>query len=160
MKATQLCLTLCNPIDYTVHGILQARILEWVAFPFSRGFSRPRDQTQVSCIAGGFFTNWATGEALRCACTLQCGLQSARLLCPWDSPGKNTGVGLLCPPTEDLPNQGTEPASLMSPALVGGFFTTSATCEAQLRRYLPRNQVMPPAGATPGAGTVSSKAER
>ena len=36
VKATQLCLTLCNPIDYTVHGILQARILEWVAFPFSK----------------------------------------------------------------------------------------------------------------------------
>ena len=37
VKVTQLCPTLCNPIDYTVHGILQARILEWVAFPFSRG---------------------------------------------------------------------------------------------------------------------------
>ena len=43
-----------------VHGILQARILEWVAFPFSRGASHPRDWTQVSCIAGGFFTSWAT----------------------------------------------------------------------------------------------------
>ena len=42
---------------YTIHGILQARILEWAAFPFSRGSSQPRDQTQVSCIAGGFFTN-------------------------------------------------------------------------------------------------------
>ena len=53
----------CDPMDYTVHGILQARILEWVAFPFSRGSSQPRDQTQVSCIAGGFFTPWATGAA-------------------------------------------------------------------------------------------------
>ena len=52
----QLCLTLCNPMDCIVHGILQARILEWVAFPFSRGSSQPRDQTQVSHIAGGFFT--------------------------------------------------------------------------------------------------------
>ena len=42
---------------YTVHGLLQARILEWVAFPFSRGSSQPRDQTQVSHIAGRFFTN-------------------------------------------------------------------------------------------------------
>ena len=42
---------------YTVHGILQARILEWVAFPFSMGSSQPRDQTQVSHIAGGFFTS-------------------------------------------------------------------------------------------------------
>ena len=48
---------LCDPVDYTVHGILQARILEWVAFPFSRGSSQPRDQTQVSYIARGFFTN-------------------------------------------------------------------------------------------------------
>ena len=47
----------------TVHGILQARILEWVAFPFSRRSSQPRDQTQVSHIAGGFFTSWATREA-------------------------------------------------------------------------------------------------
>ena len=44
----------------TVHGILQARILEWVAFPFSRESSQPRDQTQASHIAGKFFTSWAT----------------------------------------------------------------------------------------------------
>ena len=50
-------------MDYTVHGILQARILEWVAFLFSRGSSQPRDQTQVSRIAGRFFTIWATREA-------------------------------------------------------------------------------------------------
>ena len=54
---------LCNPMDYTVHGILQARILEWVAFPFSRGSSQPRDQTQVSHSACAFFTSWATREA-------------------------------------------------------------------------------------------------
>ena len=92
MKVTQSCLTLCDPVDYTVHGILQARILEWVvfpfqgifstqglnprflhcrrilyqlshkgnprivewvAYPFSRGSSRSRNQTGVSCIAGG-----------------------------------------------------------------------------------------------------------
>ena len=46
-----------------VHGILQARILEWVAFPFSRGSSKPRNRTKVSCIAGRFFTCWATGKA-------------------------------------------------------------------------------------------------
>ena len=43
MEVSQLCPTLCDPMDYTVHGILQARILEWVAFPFSRGSSPPRD---------------------------------------------------------------------------------------------------------------------
>ena len=56
VKVTQSCLTLCNPMDYIVHGILQARILEWVAVPFSRGSSQPRDQTQVSHIAGRFTT--------------------------------------------------------------------------------------------------------
>ena len=56
VKVGQLCLYLCDPIDYTVCGILQAKILEWVAFPFSKGSSQPRDQTQVSCIAGGSFT--------------------------------------------------------------------------------------------------------
>ena len=55
VKVTQSCPTLCDPMDCTVHVILQARILEWVAFPFSRGSSQPRDLTQVSCIAGGFF---------------------------------------------------------------------------------------------------------
>ena len=57
VKVAQSCLTLYNPMDYTVHGILQARILEWVAFPFSRGSSQPRDQAQVSHIAGRFFTS-------------------------------------------------------------------------------------------------------
>ena len=62
VKVTQLCPTGCDPMDYTVHWHLQARILEWVAFPFSRGSSQPRDWTQVSRIAGGFFTSWATRE--------------------------------------------------------------------------------------------------
>ena len=47
----------CDPMGYRVHGILQARILEWVAFPFSRGSSQPRDLTQISHIASGLFTN-------------------------------------------------------------------------------------------------------
>ena len=57
VKVAQSCPALCNPMDYTVQGILQARILEWVAFPFSRGSSQPRDRTQVSHIAGEFFTS-------------------------------------------------------------------------------------------------------
>ena len=60
VKVTQSCPILCDPMDY---GILQDRILEWVAVPFSRGSSQPRDQTQISCIAGRFFTSWATREA-------------------------------------------------------------------------------------------------
>ena len=68
VKVAQLCPALGDPMDYsspgsTVHGILQARILEWVAIPFSRGYSQPRDRIQVTCIAGGFFTDWATTEA-------------------------------------------------------------------------------------------------
>ena len=60
VKIAQSCSILCGPMDYTVHGILQARIVKWVAIPFSRGSSQPRDQTQVSCIAGA--TSWATRE--------------------------------------------------------------------------------------------------
>ena len=64
----QLCLTPWDPMDWSpqgssVHGILQARILEWVAIPFSKGSSQPRVWTQVSHIAGRFFTVWATREA-------------------------------------------------------------------------------------------------
>ena len=66
----QLCPTLCDPMDCSppgssVHGILQARILEWVAISFSRGSSSPRDQTQVSCVScieGGFFTTEPLGK--------------------------------------------------------------------------------------------------
>ena len=57
VKVAQSRPTLCDPLGYTVHGILQARILEWVAFPFSKGSSQPRDRTQVSRIAGGLFTS-------------------------------------------------------------------------------------------------------
>ena len=68
MLVVQLCPTLCNPMDCSppgssVYGILQARILEWVAIFSSRGSSWPRDQTQVSCIAGKFLTIWVTREA-------------------------------------------------------------------------------------------------
>ena len=60
VKATQSCLTLCDPMDYAIHGILQARTLEWIAVPFSRGSSQPRDRTHVSHIAGRFLNSWAT----------------------------------------------------------------------------------------------------
>ena len=62
VKVAQSYPTLCDPMDYTVHGILQARILEWVALPFSRASSKPRNHTQVSRIAGRFFASWAKGE--------------------------------------------------------------------------------------------------
>ena len=56
VKVPQSCPTFCDPVDYTVRGILWARILAWVAFPFSRASYQPRDRTQVSRMAGGFFT--------------------------------------------------------------------------------------------------------
>ena len=64
---TQLCPTLCNPMDCSppgssIHGILQARIVEWVAISFSRGSSQPRDQTCISCITGRFFTTEPPGK--------------------------------------------------------------------------------------------------
>ena len=76
VQFAQACLTLCDPKDYSppnssVHEILQAGIVEWVAIPFSRGSSQCKGQTHVSLIAGGFFTIWATGKS------------------------KNTGVGSL-----------------------------------------------------------------
>ena len=75
-----------DPMNYTVHGILQARTLEWIAFPFSRGSFQPKDQTQVSHIAGGFLPAESQGKP------------------------KNTGVGSLSLlqwifPTQEL-NQG------------------------------------------------------
>ena len=68
-KSLRSCLTLCDPVDCnppgsSVHGIRQARILEWVAVPSSRGSSRPRDQTHISSVSclGGFLTTSATWE--------------------------------------------------------------------------------------------------
>ena len=91
----QSCPTLCDPIDCdplgsSVHGILQARILEWVAIPFSRGSPQPRNQIRVSCIAGRFFTVWATREA---PIEIKCIINIMRLNCPQTillpSPRKN-----------------------------------------------------------------------
>ena len=70
MLVAQSWLTFCDPTDCSppgssVYGILQARILEWVAIPFSRGSSRPRNWIWVSCIAGRFFTMWATREVVK-----------------------------------------------------------------------------------------------
>ena len=79
--------TLWDPMDYTVHGILQARILKWVAVPFSRGCSQPKDRTQVSRIASGFFTSWATREV------------------------QEYWSGRPIPSPADLPNPGIEPGS-------------------------------------------------
>ena len=62
---------LCDPMDYTVHGIIEERIWEWIAFPFSRRSSQPRDLTQVSCIADRFFTSWAARETHQFISTME-----------------------------------------------------------------------------------------
>ena len=103
MKVTQSCPTLHDPMDYTVHGILQARILECVAIPFSRGSSQPRSPAlQADSLPSEppgkppqYYAAAAAAKSLQSCLTL-CdphGQQPTRLLCPRDSPGKNTGVG-------------------------------------------------------------------
>ena len=100
VKVAQLGPTLCNPMGCSppgssVHGILQASILKWEAILFSRGSSQPKDQSQVSCIAGRFFTIWATREApsSKLAWTNSCGkvrFQEIKIntnsleVCPWN----------------------------------------------------------------------------
>ena len=68
VKITQFCLTLCNPMDYTVHRSLQARILECVVFPFSMGSSQSRNWTRVSCIAGDSLPTELSGKPLYPVC--------------------------------------------------------------------------------------------
>ena len=105
VKSLQLCPTLCNPIacsllHSSVHGILQARTLEWVSMPSSRGSSQPRDRTcvsYVSCIGRQVLYHLGSPSltyAAAAAKSLQsCPWQPTRLPHLWDSPGKNTGVG-------------------------------------------------------------------
>ena len=81
VQVAQSYLTLCDPMNYTVHGSLQARILESVAFPFFRRSSQPRDQTQVSHASGRFFTAELRGKP------------------------KNTGVGSLSLLQQIVPTQ-------------------------------------------------------
>ena len=92
------CPTLCDPMDYAVHGSLQARILEWVAFPFSRGSSQPRHQTQVAHIAGGLFSSWATREAQKY-------WSEYLILSPVDLPSPGTELGSPALQMDSLPTK-------------------------------------------------------
>ena len=85
----------CSLPSSSVHGILQARILEWVAISFSRRSSQPRDQTQVSYIAGRHFNLCATREANESCSVVSDSLWPHGLYSPWYSPGQNTGVDSL-----------------------------------------------------------------
>ena len=104
----------CSPPDSCVHGISQARILEWVVIPFSRGFSLPGDRTRVSCITGRFFTSWATWKPIQLpewvseSCSVVSdSLQPHGLYTPWNSPGQNIGVGSLSLLQGIFPTQGS-----------------------------------------------------
>ena len=113
--AAQLCPTLCNPMDCSppgspVHGILQARIMEWVAISFSRGSSRPRDRIRISCITGGCFTILATREAWsESHSVMSDSLWPHGLYSSWNSPGQNTGVGSCSLLQGIFPTQGSNP---------------------------------------------------
>ena len=110
---------LCDPMDCgllgsSVHGILQARILEWVAIPFSRGSSRHRDQIWVSCTTGSFFTNLPSKEAQsthesQSHSVMSSSLWPHRLYSPWNSPGQNTGLGSLFLLQGIFPTKGLNP---------------------------------------------------
>ena len=106
-KLLQSCLTLCDPMECSppgssVHGILQARTLEWVAMLSSRGPSRPRDRTRVSCIAGGFFTAEPPGKPS----VAQSRLSSVLKL----------GKYRLCRPVRCSPTGGHKETSFQSPS--------------------------------------------
>ena len=107
---TQSCPTLFDPMDYnppgsSVHGILQARILEWVDIPFSRGSSQDKDRTQVSHIAGGFFAVWATREALNNGYYVP---STHQVLCPQKGRNNPHGTSLMVQWRRiHLPMQGT-----------------------------------------------------
>ena len=96
----QLCHTFCDSMDCnlpgsSVHGIPQARILQWVAIPFSRRSSWPRDQTWVSCAAGRYFTVWAIRKAVTCHAAAK-SLQLCPTLCdPIDGPPGSPVPGIL-----------------------------------------------------------------
>ena len=112
VKVTQLCLTLCDPMDYTVHGIFQARILEWVAFPFSRESSQGLNPVLPHCrrILYQLSHKGSPNESESCS-VLSDSLQLHGLDSSGNSPGQNTEVGgIFCSPA-DLPNRRIEPRS-------------------------------------------------
>ena len=166
-----------SPPGSSVHGILQARILEWVAISFM-GSSRSRDRTQVSCVAGRFFTIWATREAPRwhsksesrsvqlfplhfsfyvnykykfvlCLVTKLCSTLCHPMDCspPGPSVLGDSPGGLPYPPPGDLPNQGSNPGLHIG----SRFFTIWATRQAlniNLDKYKTANLALRGQGGT------------
>ena len=112
---TQSCLTLCHPRTVAHQappsvGILQARILEWAAIPFSRGSSWPRNATWVSCIAGRFFTVWATSEAQRAQANSSSGEKQEGSQCQGSCPGWLSGLAW------EIQLQESQNPSILAPA--------------------------------------------
>ena len=141
MLVAQLCLTLCDPTDYSppgspVHGILQARIVEWVAIPFSRGSSRPRDRTCVSCIADRFFTVWATREAPRGASSAEHISKATLRSLSYQGPDRLHCLGHIRPP---------DPCPVMAQHCLESLCQVSVMAVPQgcLRVRLPWNTVPP-----------------
>ena len=135
-KLLQSCTILCNLMDCSppgssVHGILQARILVWVAIPFSRGSSQPRDRTCIFCIVGRFFTAepsvrvLVTQSCLTLGDPMDCSLPGSSVHV--DSPGKNTGVSCHFLLQGIFPTKGSNPHLLCLPDR--GFFISRATWE-------------------------------
>ena len=107
----------CSPLGFFIHGISQARILEWVVISFSRGSFQPRVQTRVSCIGKWILYHWVTREThgkICCVCVLSHSVVSDSLwlhglYSPWNSLGQNTGVGSLSLLRGIFPTQGSNP---------------------------------------------------
>ena len=99
----------CSLQGSSIHGIFQARILEWVAISFSKASSQPWVSTWVSHISGRRFTIWATKEAHESRSIVSDSLRPHGLYSPWNSPGQNTGVGSLSLLQGIFPTQGSNP---------------------------------------------------
>ena len=99
----------CSPPGSSVHGIFQANLLEWIAISFSRGYSRPRDRTRVSCIVGRFFTDWRMESENESCLVVSDSLWPQGLYSSWNSLGQNTGVISLSLLQGIFPTQGSDP---------------------------------------------------
>ena len=145
----------CSPPGSSVHGISQARILEWGVISFSRGSFWPRLWTPVSCITGEFFSDWATTEALLDpgVCML-CHFSHVQLFATLFTVACQSPLsmgffrqeyrsGLPCPPLGDLPKAEIGSVSFMSPALAGGVFTDRAPWQVFYEKFVEWNHHSP-----------------
>ena len=128
---------LYSPLGFSLHGILQARTLEWVVIPFSRGSSQPRDRTQVSYIAGSFFINWATREAQT---TFGAGAS-----------GQFHPSHLLAPLHNDLPGHALRFTHCLCSATAGCFTDLSSLAE-----YFAPSHLLIPSPFPSAKGTTSA----